>query len=106
MQTAPDRMRKREHNGVLPIGTVLGDAYRLVRRLAEGGMSMVYEAEQLRLRKRCAVKVMARELAANREAFSRFFTEYYLIPVGIIFTLMVIFLPQGFLGFLRRRLNQ
>jgi branched-chain amino acid transport system permease protein len=41
-----------------------------------------------------------------REGVSRFFTEYYLIPVGIIFTLMVIFLPQGLLGFLRRRLNQ
>jgi branched-chain amino acid transport system permease protein len=40
-----------------------------------------------------------------REGLSRYF-EYYLIPVGIIFTLMVIFLPQGFLGFLRRRLNQ
>ena len=40
-----------------------------------------------------------------RELFSRFFTEYYLIPVGIIFTLMVIFVPQGLLGFLRRRLN-
>jgi branched-chain amino acid transport system permease protein len=41
-----------------------------------------------------------------REGFSRFFTEYYLIPVGIIFTAMVIFMPQGLLGFLRRRLNQ
>ena len=40
-----------------------------------------------------------------REGFSRFFTEYYLIPVGIIFILMVIFLPQGLLGFLKRRLN-
>jgi branched-chain amino acid transport system permease protein len=40
-----------------------------------------------------------------REGLSRYF-EYYLIPVGIIFTLMVIFLPQGFLGFLRRRLNE
>ncbi|MBI3636975.1 MAG: branched-chain amino acid ABC transporter permease [Candidatus Rokubacteria bacterium] len=41
-----------------------------------------------------------------RETFSRFFTEYYLIPVGIIFTLMVIFMPQGLLGFLRRPLNR
>jgi branched-chain amino acid transport system permease protein len=41
-----------------------------------------------------------------REVFSRYFTQYYLIPVGIIFTLMVIFVPQGMLGFLRRRLNQ
>ncbi len=41
-----------------------------------------------------------------REAFSRFFTEYYLIPVGLIFTAMVIFMPQGLLGFLKRRLNQ
>jgi branched-chain amino acid transport system permease protein len=40
-----------------------------------------------------------------KEIFSRVFYEYYLIPVGVIFTLMVIFLPQGLLGFLRRRLN-
>jgi branched-chain amino acid transport system permease protein len=41
-----------------------------------------------------------------REAFSRFFTEYYLIPVGIIFMLMVIFMPQGLLGLWRRQLNR
>lgn len=41
-----------------------------------------------------------------REGLSRFFTEYYLIPVGIIFVLMVIFLPQGLLGFARRALNR
>jgi branched-chain amino acid transport system permease protein len=40
-----------------------------------------------------------------KEVFSRIFYEYYLIPVGIIFTTMVIFLPQGLLGFLKRRLN-
>lgn len=40
-----------------------------------------------------------------KEVFSRIFYEYYLIPVGMIFTLMVIFMPQGLLGFLRRRLN-
>ncbi len=41
-----------------------------------------------------------------REAFSRFFTEYYLIPVGVIFIVMVIFMPQGLLGFARRWLNR
>jgi branched-chain amino acid transport system permease protein len=41
-----------------------------------------------------------------REGFSRFFTEYYLIPVGIIFVLMIIFMPQGLLGFARRALNR
>src|SRR2546426_826919 len=41
-----------------------------------------------------------------REGLSRYFTEYYLIPVGLIFTLTVIFLPQGLLGVLRRTLNQ
>ena len=40
------------------------------------------------------------------EIFSRFFTEYYLIPVGIIFIAMVIFMPQGLLGFARRWLNR
>jgi branched-chain amino acid transport system permease protein len=41
-----------------------------------------------------------------KEVFSRVFYEYYLIPVGVIFTLMVIFMPQGLLGFWRRSLNR
>ena len=41
-----------------------------------------------------------------KEVFSRIFYEYYLIPVGIIFTLMVIFVPQGLLGAWRRQLNR
>jgi branched-chain amino acid transport system permease protein len=41
-----------------------------------------------------------------REVFSRFFTEYYLIPLGLIFIAMVIFVPRGLLGFARRWLNR
>jgi branched-chain amino acid transport system permease protein len=41
-----------------------------------------------------------------REGFSRFLTEYYLIPLGLVFIAMVIFMPQGLLGFARRWLNQ
>jgi branched-chain amino acid transport system permease protein len=41
-----------------------------------------------------------------QEGLSRFLTQYYLIPVGLIFIAMVIFMPQGLLGFLRRPLNR
>jgi len=41
-----------------------------------------------------------------REGLSRFWSEYYLIPLGIIFIAMIIFMPQGLLGFAKRRLNQ
>jgi len=41
-----------------------------------------------------------------REGLSRFFTEYYLIPLGMIFIAIVIFMPQGLLGFARRWLNR
>jgi serine/threonine protein kinase len=57
------------------IGTVLEGAYRIDGLLGEGGMGAVYAATQLRLDKRVAVKVMARELAANPEALARFHRE-------------------------------
>jgi tRNA A-37 threonylcarbamoyl transferase component Bud32 len=57
------------------IGTTLDGAYRITRLIAEGGMSAVYEAVQLRLNQRVAVKVMARELASNQEALARFRRE-------------------------------
>jgi branched-chain amino acid transport system permease protein len=41
-----------------------------------------------------------------REGLSRFLTQYYLIPLGVVFIAVVIFLPQGLLGFARRWLNQ
>jgi eukaryotic-like serine/threonine-protein kinase len=57
------------------IGTTLEGAYRITRLIAEGGMSAVYEAVQLRLNQRLAVKVMARELSSNQEALGRFQRE-------------------------------
>jgi serine/threonine protein kinase len=56
-------------------GTTLDGAYRITRLLAKGGMSAVYEAIQVRLNQRVAVKVMARELAVNPEALARFRRE-------------------------------
>ncbi|HXI56119.1 MAG TPA: serine/threonine-protein kinase, partial [Polyangia bacterium] len=57
------------------IGTVLGDAYRLTGVIGRGGMGAVYEGVHLRLNKRVAVKLMARELAENPEALARFRRE-------------------------------
>jgi len=57
------------------LGTVLEGAYRIERLVGEGGMGAVYEAAHLRLGARVAVKVMARELAANPEALARFHRE-------------------------------
>jgi serine/threonine-protein kinase len=59
----------------LAIGTVLGDAYEIVRPIGIGGMGAIYEAAQIRTRKRVAVKMMSKELAAHPEALARFRRE-------------------------------
>jgi eukaryotic-like serine/threonine-protein kinase len=57
------------------VGAVLDGAYRLIRLIAVGGMSTVYEATELRLDRRVAVKVMTAELAENPEGLARFRRE-------------------------------
>ena len=57
------------------LGTVLEGAYRITRIIGEGGMGAVYEAIQLRLNKRVAVKLMARQLTTNQESLTRFRRE-------------------------------
>ena len=55
-------------------GQTLGD-YRLVRRVARGGMGEVYEAIQTKLDRKVAVKVLAEDLAANPAFMQRFERE-------------------------------
>jgi eukaryotic-like serine/threonine-protein kinase len=57
------------------VGETLGDAYRVIRLMGEGAMGGIFEARQLRLDKRVAIKVLARELAVNGEALLRFHRE-------------------------------
>src|SRR5580765_269594 len=59
----------------LPIGTLLGDSYEIVRPIGIGGMGAIYEAAHVRTRKRVAVKMMSKELAAHPEALARFRRE-------------------------------
>src|SRR4029079_14619416 len=64
-----------ERRAVVRPGTIVNDADRIVREIGEGAMGGIYEARQLRLDKRVAIKVLARELAANAEALLRFHRE-------------------------------
>lgn len=49
--------------------------YRIVRKIAQGGMGVVYEATHLESGIRAAVKVLLPELSSRADAVSRFFTE-------------------------------
>ena len=53
------------------IGTVLGESYRLVRPLAQGGCGDVYVATHERLGSEVAVKVLHPSLAGNAQALAR-----------------------------------
>lgn len=59
----------------VPVGTLLVGKYRVAREIGRGGMAAVYEAEQLSLGKKVAVKILASELAASTIVIERFFRE-------------------------------
>ncbi len=74
-RTAPDRPRRRLRGRPpvtttppSPLGTRLADAladrYRLERELGQGGMATVYLAEDVRHRRKVALKVLHPELSA------------------------------------------
>src|SRR5919197_253033 len=60
---------------MLTSGQLLADRYRLVRRIAVGGMGEVWEAADTRLDRTVAIKVLKAELCGDAEFLHRFRTE-------------------------------
>ncbi len=58
-----------------PIAGQMFSHYRLLRQLGEGGMGVVYEAEDSRLGRHVAVKFLPEALADDREAMARVVRE-------------------------------
>ena len=61
--------------GGSPVGRVLADRYRIVRKLGEGGMGEVFEAQHIYIDKRFAIKTLRPEITSNPEAIARFHQE-------------------------------
>jgi serine/threonine protein kinase len=56
-------------------GQVLDGKYKIVRAIGEGGMGAVYEGENVRIRRRVAIKVLHAGVASNTEMVQRFERE-------------------------------
>jgi len=59
----------------LTIGELIAERYRLMRRIAVGGMGEVWEAADTRLARRVAIKVLKAELSGSPEFLQRFRIE-------------------------------
>ena len=57
--------------GEIVLGSVVGERYRLLRKVGEGAMGEVYEAEHAHMRRKVAVKVLHRKFEADADAVSR-----------------------------------
>ncbi len=57
------------------VGTLVAGKYRIVRPLGEGGMGTVYVAENQRLHKEVALKVLSDAATGSPEAAERFMRE-------------------------------
>jgi serine/threonine-protein kinase len=57
------------------IGKVLSERYRIVRKIGEGGMGAVYQAEHALIEKKMALKILFQDLTRRPDLIQRFLQE-------------------------------
>jgi len=57
------------------VGQVIADRYRIDKKLGGGGMGEVYLAEHIRIKRKCAVKVLRAALTDDKDSLARFENE-------------------------------
>ena len=62
----------------LRVPDIVAGRFRIVRYIAEGGMGTVYEAEDLQLHDRVALKTIRPDIASDAKAVERFKREIHL----------------------------
>ncbi len=65
-------------SGELQLGVMIGDRYRILSKLGQGGMGAVYKAQDVKLDRLVAMKVIRGELAADESMMQRFKQELVL----------------------------
>jgi serine/threonine-protein kinase len=71
----PDDLMGSPTSTKIPVGTLLSGKYKVTREIGRGGMAAVYEAENVDIGKRVAIKVLAQELTTSMVVVERFFRE-------------------------------
>src|SRR5687767_8870501 len=66
-------VRRRDHDPL--IGTTLSGRYRIIRKIGEGGMGIVYEAEHVLIEKRVGLKVLREDFSSRIDVVERFRQE-------------------------------
>jgi len=75
MVAVTSMLGKQLHQDELQPGDLIDGRYRIVRKLADGGMGTVFLATHMLIRRRVAIKVLHAELAPDRWMVQRFLNE-------------------------------